>query len=74
MVTDAALANTISSSHSNTRFLSRAADHVNQFFCGLGGHDSGLLLHVEDGHMSLHCVSCGYETPGWDLKPPRRTA
>ena len=50
--------------------LARAADRVNQFFCGLHGHDS-LLLHVDNGRMSLHCVSCGYDTPGWDLKVRR---
>jgi hypothetical protein len=28
--------------------------------------------------MSLQCTSCGYETPGWDLRaaeePPQQTA
>ena len=41
-------------------------DKVRQFFCGLHGHDA--LLHFEQGRMSLQCTSCGYETPGWDLK------
>ena len=39
---------------------------VRQFICGLHGHDA--LLHFEEGRMSLQCTSCGYETPGWDLK------
>ena len=39
---------------------------VRQFICGLHGHDA--LLHFEQGRMSLQCTSCGYETPGWDLK------
>jgi len=51
-------------------------DKVRQFLCGLHGHDA--LLHFEHGRMSLQCTSCGYETPGWDLKandePARRTA
>jgi len=41
-------------------------DKVRQFFCGLHGHDA--LLHFEQGRMSLQCTSCGYETPGWDLR------
>jgi hypothetical protein len=40
--------------------------------CGLSGHD--LLLHVEPGRLSLRCISCPYETPGWALKtPPQRS-
>jgi hypothetical protein len=43
---------------------------VRQFLCGLHGHDA--LLHFEHGRMSLQCTSCGYETPGWDLKTKQR--
>ena len=52
--------------------LARVGGQVRQFFCALHGHDS--LLHFEQGRMSLLCSSCGYETPGWDIKaaPPRR--
>ncbi|MBS1816621.1 MAG: hypothetical protein JSU08_01700 [Acidobacteria bacterium] len=39
---------------------------VRQFVCGLHGHDS--LLEFGRGRLSLKCVSCGHETPGWDLK------
>jgi hypothetical protein len=51
--------------------LARVGQQLRQFFCGLHGHDS--LLHFEQGRMSLLCSSCGYETPGWDVKgaPPR---
>ena len=52
--------------------IGRAAGHVRQFLCGLHGHDA--LLHFEQGRMSLQCVSCGYESPGWDVKGvPART-
>jgi hypothetical protein len=47
-------------------------DKVRQFICGLHGHDA--LLHFEKGRMSLQCTSCGYETPGWDLKSSREVA
>lgn len=54
------------------RLFARLALLTRQFICGLHGHDS--LLHFEHGRMSLLCSSCGYETPGWDVKgvPARR--
>ena len=57
-----------------TGILARALGQVRQFVCGMRGHDA--LLHFEHGRMSLQCTSCGYETPGWDLKGAslRRTA
>ena len=55
-------------------FGAMVTDKVRQFLCGLHGHDA--LLHFEGGRMSLQCSSCGYETPGWDLrasKEPNQT-
>ncbi|MGE0447701.1 MAG: hypothetical protein AB7P99_20930 [Vicinamibacterales bacterium] len=49
-----------------TGIFARALGQVRQVVCGLHGHDA--LLHFEQGRMSLQCTSCGYETPGWDLK------
>jgi hypothetical protein len=46
--------------------LTRIATVVRQFICGLHGHDA--LLHFAPGRLSLQCVSCGYESEGWDLK------
>ena len=45
-------------------------DRVKQLWCGLHGHDS--LLQFEQDRMYLRCVSCGHETPGWNLQeaPP----
>jgi hypothetical protein len=37
-----------------------------QFFCGLHGHDN--LLEFGRGRLSLKCVSCGHESPGWEIK------
>lgn len=47
---------------------------MRQFLCGLHGHDA--LLHFEQGRISLQCTSCGYQTPGWEVKgvPPRTSA
>lgn len=41
-----------------------------QMVCGLHGHDS--LLQFERDRMYLRCVSCGHETPGWEISdtPP----
>jgi hypothetical protein len=51
---------------------SRAMLQLRQFVCGLHGHDA--LLHFEQGRISLQCTSCGYETPGWDVRSvPSRT-
>ena len=46
--------------------ITRVADQVRQLICALHGHDS--LLHFEHGRMSLLCSSCGYESPGWEVK------
>jgi hypothetical protein len=46
--------------------MSGIASRLHQFVCGLHGHDE--LLHFEKGRMSLQCVSCGYESPGWEVK------
>jgi hypothetical protein len=47
-------------------------DKVRQFLCGLHGHDA--LLHFDQGRMSLQCTSCGYETPGWDLRVAKQAS
>jgi hypothetical protein len=47
-------------------FFGRATGQLRQFVCGLHGHDA--LLHFDRGRMSLLCTSCGYESPGWDIR------
>ena len=51
----------------------RMMDLLKQMFCALHGHDT--LMHFEQERMSLRCVSCGHETPGWELNetPPTLT-
>ena len=46
--------------------LPRMAGRLRQAICGLHGHDA--MLHFGTGRLSLHCVSCGYESPGWDVQ------
>jgi hypothetical protein len=79
MVTDTAQHRTIEFDQP-VGLMSRATAQMRQLICGLRGHDA--LLHFEQGRMSLQCTSCGYETPGWEIKgapastqaiqPPRR--
>jgi hypothetical protein len=47
------------------RTFEQATRHVRQFICGLHGHDA--LFHFDRRHISLVCVACGYESPGWNL-------
>jgi hypothetical protein len=53
--------------------FARVTTWLRQTVCGLGGHEA--LLHFEEERMSLRCVSCGHETPGWELNeaPPTVT-
>jgi hypothetical protein len=48
----------------------RMLERVRQAMCALHGHDT--LLQFEQERMFLKCVSCGHETPGWELNeaPP----
>ena len=54
-------------------FGGRVMDWLRRAFCGFHGHDT--MLHFEQERMSLRCVSCGHETPGWSLDeaPPTVT-
>ena len=49
----------------------RMMDWLRQTFCSMHGHDT--TLHFQKERMSLRCVSCGHETPGWSLNEPKPT-
>lgn len=38
---------------------------LRQALCALRHHDA--ILHLERDRISLRCMTCGYETPGWQL-------
>ena len=59
------------SQNAGDSFGPRMLDRLRQVFCGLHGHDS--LLNFEHDRLSLKCVSCGHESPGWSLDEPRPT-
>ena len=48
----------------------RVLEWIRQAYCGLHGHDT--MLHFEKERLFLQCVSCGHETPGWDLNETTR--
>jgi hypothetical protein len=55
--------------------IRRAIDALRRGWCGFWrAHDR--LPQFTDGRMFLRCMSCGHETPGWELNevPPTVTA
>ncbi len=47
-------------------FGAHMMDRMRQALCGLlHGHDT--LLQFERDRMFLKCVSCGHESPGWEI-------
>jgi hypothetical protein len=59
------------SSQPGDDIVARSLAWLRQLYCGLHGHDH--LLHFGAERMFLQCVSCGHESPGWELTgtPPR---
>lgn len=42
-----------------------ALRRVGQVVCGVQGHEE--MVQFDRGRMFLRCVTCGHETPGWDV-------
>lgn len=40
-------------------------EYIRQFVCGLSGHDE--LMKFEKERLTLQCINCGHESPGWLL-------
>jgi hypothetical protein len=51
----------------------RVVSRGRQALCGLRGHE--MVRHFEPARLSLRCVACGAETPGWtiDVRPAFRS-
>jgi hypothetical protein len=49
--------------------LDGMARHLDQFACGLAGHDE--LMRFEPKRLSLRCTRCGHQTEGWEMTFPR---
>ena len=45
------------------------ADWLRRTRCGLAGH--AMVLHFEPQRMSLRCMHCGEQTPGWTIHAHR---
>ena len=42
------------------------AERVQRARCGLTGH--AMVLHVQPQRISLRCMDCGEQTPGWTIR------
>ena len=42
------------------------ADWVRRARCGLTGH--AMVLHLQPQKVSLRCMDCGEQTPGWTIR------
>lgn len=47
-------------------------ERLRQLLCSIRGHDT--ILHYEPGRLSLRCLTCSYQTSGWNLGPEIRYA
>jgi hypothetical protein len=45
------------------------AEWLRRAQCGVLGH--GMILNLEQRRMSLRCLHCGHETPGWTIDAHR---
>jgi hypothetical protein len=45
------------------------AEGLAQARCGLGGH--AMAMRFEKTRVSLQCMSCGHNTPGWTISDAR---
>lgn len=43
---------------------------IKRICCALRGHET--ILHFEIDRVSLRCLQCFYQSPGWRIDPPRR--
>jgi hypothetical protein len=43
-----------------------AVEGLAQARCGLGGHT--MAMRFEKTRVSLQCLSCGHNTPGWTIR------
>ena len=46
-------------------FAFAAAEKMSRARCGLGGHT--MAMRFEKTRISLECMSCGHNTPGWTI-------
>jgi len=55
-------------SHARSRITTDAigiAEWLRRARCAFEGH--AMLLHVEPEKLSLRCMNCGQQTPGWTI-------
>jgi len=45
--------------------IARFGVWLRQLLCAVNGHDR--YLHVDGGRVTLRCVSCQHDSPGWEI-------
>lgn len=51
--------------------VDRVTSGISHVLCAVHGHDE--VLHFERGRVSLRCMTCGHESPGWTVGPKQYT-
>jgi hypothetical protein len=44
-----------------------AVGWMRRTWCGLGGHE--MIRRFDGNRISLECMSCGEQSPGWSIDP-----
>jgi hypothetical protein len=47
-------------------------ERLGRIFCGIQGHEH--MTQFNNGRIFLRCITCGHESPGWDIPTRLRTA
>lgn len=47
-------------------------ERLGQVFCGIQGHEH--MLQSSEGRLFLRCMTCGHQSPGWDVPTRVRAA
>lgn len=50
---------------SGSELAAAALRRLGQVVCGVQGHEQ--MVQFDRGRMFLRCVTCGHESPGWDV-------
>ena len=56
--------------HQKAAWSSTALRELGRLICGAKGHS--LVMCFEPDRMRLECVSCGYRSEGWEVRPRTR--
>ena len=58
--------------HLHDGFGAVVLERLGRVFCGIQGHEH--MTQFSNGRIFLRCITCGHESPGWDIPIRLRTA